>query len=828
MVDYRTPRHAAPPRTVGAFVSAIVRGVWYVTRTGPSMGASMDAPIGAWLAAAVLTVLLLSACHERTPVDPGQLTGALAINVEGLPPGADADVRITGPSGFARTLTGSDLIAPVTPGRYTLRFNDVRSGGFTYATQPAQIDTTLLPGDTLRYRAQFSVATGALAVQIDGLPGGVPASVRISGNGLSRVANGSVIFGDLPPGTYAIAIDSVNAGGTAFKGTGAFQVLVMASTTPTTLAVHYDNVLGALLLTATGLPPEASAPTATRPTARLQGPLQVDRLGTVGEVLALPVGSYTITPQPVTVGTRLFTPATRSVTRTLTSGARDSLALAYQEVATPINITIDNVVVTQAVQRADNGIPLITGRDALLRAFIRADRRTTLRPLARARLFDGTVPIATLLLTPPDSGVPTVPLDGVLTSTYRTRIPADLMRPQLRISVEVDPDSTIGEAQRSDNFWPAGASPRALTVTTVPPFTVRFVPIVLDGATGDITSATQERYLAVARSLWPIAQVSADVRAAFTPSVASLQPTDANGAWNALLNELRALRTLDGAPAPTHYYGVVHPSYAEGMFGLALVGTPVAVGWDRKDVGTVAAHEWGHNFGRLHAPCGDPPNVDANYPNIGAATGLVGWNNAGDALQPANTPDIMSYCSPAWVSEYSYTRALTFRQNSTAGTARALTATPGDGLLVWGRVVNGTLVVEPAFHVDAPVTPRALAPTHLVELFDDAGQVLERYPIAAERVDHGRADDGHFAVVLPWAATYDSTLTTIRVQDVRSPIVATIGHRAGSAVMGLLQDARTGAVRGFIRGTNVTPRDTARMRVTWSDGVRSRRIMVQK
>lgn len=816
MVQHRTPRLTAPLRTIGAFVSRIRVSVLWAMFVG-----------------------VMVACHERSLIDPDLFPAALAINIEGLPNGADADVRISGPSGFSRTLTSSDFIAPVVSGRYSLRIGDVRSGGFTYAASPAQIDITVQPGDTLRYRVRFEVATGALAVQISGLPGGVPASVRINGNGLSRVANGSVIFGDLPPGAYTVTVDSLNAGGTAFKGTSPAQVTVTASLIPSSLAVAYSNVQGVVLFSATGLPAGTTPlPIESRPVARMQGPLQVDRLVGFGELLALPVGNYTISPQPVTIGTRLFTPTSRSLTRTINSPVRDTIAIAFQEVTTPINLTIDNVVVTQAVQRADNGIPLVIGRDALLRAFVRADRRTTLRPLARARIYDGTTAIATLLLTPPDSGVPTVPVDAALGTTYRTRIPAELVRAQLRVSVEVDPDSTLGESQRSDNFWPTGGQPRPITATTVPTFAVRFVPISLNGAIGDITAAAQERYLAVARTLWPIAQVTSDVRAAFTSAAPALHPTDANGGWNTLLNELRALKTLDGAPATTHYYGVVHPSYAEGMFGLALVGTPVAVGWDRRDVGTIAAHEWGHNFGRTHAPCGDAPNVDGNYPHIGAAIGLVGWNSANDALQPANTPDIMSYCTPAWVSEYSYTRALTFRQGTIAGTsARPVTAVTGDGLLVWGRVVSGRLIVEPAFRVTAPITTPSATPTHVVELMGATGQVLVRFPFEAERVSdesprRGATSDLQFAVVIPWSTTVDSAIASIRVQDTRSPLVSVVRRRAANSPMALLQDMRTGAARGFIRGTDITSsaHNTAQqeskyrtrgLRVLWSDGVRS-------
>jgi hypothetical protein len=785
-------------------------------------------------------VIVMAACHERSLIDPDEFPAALAINIEGLPNTAEADVRISGPNGFSRTLTSSDLIAPVTPGRYSLRISDVRSGGFTYAATPPQIDTAVQPGDTLRYRVRFEIATGALAVQISGLPGGVPAAVRINGNGLSRVANGSVIFGDLPPGVYTVSVDSLNAGGTAFKGAAPAQVTIAASLTPSALAVVYTNVQGVVLLTATGLPAGAATlPVEQRPTARFQGPIQVDRVGSFGELLALPVGSYTIAPQPVTIGTRLFTPTSRSISRTISSPARDTIAIAFQEVTTPINLTIDHVVVTQAVQRADNGIPLVVGRDALLRAFVRSDRRTTLRPLARARIYDGTTAIATLLLAPPDSGVPTVPVDGLIGTTYRTRIPAELVRAQLRVSVEVDPDSTLGELQRGDNFWPTGGQPRAIAATTVPPFTVRFVPVSLDGTVGDITAAAQDRYLVVARSLWPIAQVTSDVRAAFTSSAPTLQPTDANGGWNALLNELRALKTLDGAPAATHYYGVVHPAYAEGMFGLALVGTPVAVGWDRRDVGMIAAHEWGHNFGRLHAPCGDAPNVDSNYPNIGAAVGLVGWNSASDALQVASTPDIMSYCTPAWVSEYSYTRALTFRQGATSSTsARPVTAVKNDGLLVWGRVVNGRLIVEPAFRVTAPITAPSATPTHVAELLSATGSVLVQFPLEAEPVSdedprHSGVQDRQFAVVIPWSAALDAALESIRVRDTRTPLVSVMRTRSPASAMALLQDAHTGAARGFIRGTDITltansitrrasQRNTSGMRVLWSDGVRSR------
>lgn len=786
-----------------------------------------------------LILAAASGCHHESPVNPDQNTGVLEIIVGGLPDGAGADVRVDGPHGFSRIITASAMIAAASPGRYTVRANQVRNAGFTYAAVVSQVDTTLPPGDTIRLQLRYEVITGALAVRIRGLPGGVAASVRISGSGLSRVANSNVVLGDLPPGTYTVTIDSLNAGGTAFAGVGVSQVVIQASTEPTTLDVQFATVMASLILTPTGLPsgdptaspgPSSGASPGSSTTARVQGPLQIDRMVPLGGKLLLPVGSYTITPSPVTIGSRFYTPVSRIVTRTLTSTAPDTFSVAYQEITTPINITIDNVVVTQAVQRRDNGIPLIAGKDALLRAFIRSDRRTSSRPLARARLFDGSSALAVLLLTPPDSGVPTVPLDEVLASTYRTRIPGNLIRPQLRIAVEVDPDSTLGEVQRNDNFWPAGAASRALTITQVPPFAVRFIPVRVDGVTGDISAQTMDRYLAVARNLWPLSEVSAEMRGTFVSSAGPLQSNDANGAWSILLSELRALRMLEAAPVGTHYYGVVHPPYTEGTFGLGVIGAPVAVGWDRGDVAATAAHEWGHNFGRLHAPCGNPPEVDASYPNIGASIGLTGWNAETDVSMPASAPDIMSYCTPAWISEYSYSYALTFRQNVSPASVMALPsvrklAAPVDtGLLVWGRVANGNLIVEPAFGVMAPFSAPALQPTHTVELLDASGEVIGHHALRIEPVDHGHVNDGTFAVVIPLSGNRVGMLSAVRVRDVRSPLVAVTRHRERSAQLAVIQE-RNGSIGGFVRRNHATGgsvgADTAQETLIWSDGVSS-------
>jgi hypothetical protein len=72
----------------------------------------------------------------------------------------------------------------------------------------------------------------------------------------------------------------------------------------------------------------------------------------------------------------------------------------------------------------------------------------------------------------------------------------------------------------------------------------------------------------------------------------------------------------------------------------------------------VMAHEVGHNHGREHAPCA-PGNqisgVDASFPNRTALTDVWGYDSRKQTFfSPDKTKDIMGYCDPKWISNYTY------------------------------------------------------------------------------------------------------------------------------------------------------------------------------
>ena len=406
-------------------------------------------------------------------------------------------------------------------------------------------------------------------------------------------------------------------------------------------------------------------------------------------------------------------------------------------------------------------------------------------------------------------------------------------------------------------MWPTSGTPQSVGVNTVPTFNVRFVPIVVGALTGNVSEGNKASFLSSVQRMFPLSAVVSDVRAPFTSSATEIQSNDTNGQWLTALSEINALRTTDGAPSTMHYYGVLKASYTSGIAGYGYMPGRAAIGWDHLPSGDrVAAHEWGHNFSRNHAPCGT--SGDTNYPHAGGVINFWGWNSLTNTLVSPTSTDVMGYCSNQWISDYNWAAVMQYR--SASGGVSSPQA-PGEGLLVWGRVVNGQPQLEPAFRVKAPVSASALSASHRLELLDADGTALLDTPIEAQRVDHATAsDERQFAVIVPWSATLEARLASIRVRDARSPLSATTRRSArmtapatgGTPVvtppqaqlqaqvarttdgrtrvtwnssaypMAMVRDASTGALMGFVRrsGDAVVTGGRA-VEVVYSDGVRT-------
>ncbi len=784
------------------------------------------------------------------------VSGTLVVTLSGVPNGASGSARITGPYGVDRTITASTVITPTPAGPYVITGAPFTFGGLTYSVSPSTINRTVTIAGRDSIDLRYTAASGSLQVTVSGLPGGTNAALTLSGNAQNINITGSTTLSALAVGSYTLTASTVNVSGTNYVPTPSTQNVSITNGIQSTASVTYAAVAttGSVVVTINGLPGGTNA------NVTLSGNAQNIPLTASGTISNLTAGSYTLTASNVSSAGNNYTAAPTSQNVTITGGAQSAATVTYT-LNNTIDFTVNSAYFTQATQKPDGSVALVAGRDALLRVFVTANIANTQTPTVRARIYDGASLLQTLTLTGPVSGVPTSVNEGVLSSSWNTVVTGANIGNALRVLVDVDPTNAIAEGDETNNTWPSSGTPQSITVNTVPAFNVRFVPVTVKTLTGNVTTGNMNSFLTTARKVWPILTVNSDVRAPFVSSADTLISTDGNSNWLTVLSEMNTLRATDGAPATTHYYGVVKVAYTSGVAGYGYVPGRAAMGWDYLPSGDgVAAHEWGHNFNRPHAPCGGAASPDPTYPYSGAQIGMWGWNSGTNTLvNPTSTLDLMSYCNPTWVSDYNWTKVMTYRQSSGAEAS----VTSGEGLLVWGRVVDGKVILEPSFRVNAPASRPVSRPTHYVDALDATGNVLLNLPIDAEVVDHvtGHTEQ-QFAVIVPWSETLEQSLATVRVRDARTPLLAAVRSSAvamaarvsvaskvaqpiaqpdptpavdvlsanrarvrwNSAAypMAMLRDGTTGKVMGFVRtpGAEINTGGRA-VEVVYSDGVRS-------
>jgi hypothetical protein len=559
-------------------------------------------------------------------------------------------------------------------------------------------------------------------------------------------------------------------------------------------------------------------------------------------------GTYTVSGSEVSGGQSRYMASPVTQSAVVPGGGTGTAEVQYGKVPSPpssgLNLTIAGAYLTQAVQRFDGSVPVLAGRDAYLRVFATANLANTAEPRVRVRLYQGTALVQSVMVAGPLTGVPQVPNEGVLTSSWNVLVPGALIQPGLRLLVEVDPDGLVAETSEADNQYPASGVPDPVDVRVLPTFNVLFVPVLqqVSGQQGNVTDANKEQFLAEVKQVLPVGAYDAGVRAPYTTNAQAVQSGNANGAWGTILSEVRALKVADGSSR--YYYGVVQTGYASGIAGMGYVGgtARTAVGWDRLPSGAgIMAHEVGHNMGRMHAPCGSAGTTDQAFPHPGGTIGVWGLNVATLTLKPPTTADLMGYCSPDWVSDYSWSGMVGYREGGPNTTAPAVGAT--EGLLIWGRLTPDGIVLEPAFRI--AVRPEHLPEPgpHRVELLDDGGQVLSAARFAGQPVgDLPGAPEEHFAFVFPVASAVESRITGVRViahartatqrtvsGSTEPDVVVTRRSESGIEVrwdgarypMALIRDARTGEVLSFARGgsTLITARSQT-LDLQLSDGVR--------
>jgi hypothetical protein len=256
-------------------------------------------------------------------------TGTLALEVEGLPPGASTPVvSISGPAGFTYDLSTSQQWVGVAPGTYHARATTLTHAGRSYTPDQPDQDIPVAPStNPTRGKVKYSEQKGALALSVLGLPAGAQGRVVVIGTGFADTVYASTTLNSLAAGSYTLVASSIFANGVEYLPTPASQAALVVSGATLARTVTYGvsaPTTGALTITLSGLP--GSTPAAVA----VSGPNGFSQVVTATSTLGgLAPGSYAIAAANVSAGGTTYLPTPTSQSASVTAGSTAEASVTY-------------------------------------------------------------------------------------------------------------------------------------------------------------------------------------------------------------------------------------------------------------------------------------------------------------------------------------------------------------------------------------------------------------------------------------------------------------------------------------------------------------------
>jgi len=420
-----------------------------------------------------------------------------------------------------------------------------------------------------------------------------------------------------------------------------------------------------------------------------------------------------------------------------------------------IDFVFERFLINQAVPQADSDQPAnervgtVEKRPGIVRVFISANQEGIDSPAVHL-YYKKNGEETRVKLTGPET-VPTDPQESDLTSTFNYVFDETLLLPGTKMYVLIDRLDKTMEKHEDNNRYPT-AGWNDIDTRNVPKMKITVVPITIEGgASASISQSQAEALLEKTLKVHAIGNYDIEVRSNYLFE----DPTGTTADWTKLLSEMATLRAAEDPDRQFHAF--LPNGLSPGIGGIGYVGLPAAVSIQNADT---IAHETGHNLNLPHNPCsGQEGNPDLNYPYEGGDIGTWGYDiYTGAAYDPAVFKDLMTYCGPEWISDYSFNKVLDYRSGGYGWDAAGFGLAPtGTGTVVqFSGTVPSTqhqaATQEPLIALEAgpaiasvSVVPHPAAPPepgeHRLVARDGAGEVVASVPFRSYAIDHA---DGAF------------------------------------------------------------------------------------
>ncbi|WP_420636010.1 leucine-rich repeat domain-containing protein [Candidatus Palauibacter sp.] len=462
--------------------------------------------------------------------------------------------------------------------------------------------------------------------------------------------------------------------------------------------------------------------------------------------------------------------------------------------ADEVGLSLPVVYLTQAIQRPADDVPLIAGREALLRVFLMSDAPLAFfEPEVVATLTRAGGEVHRVTIRREGDLLPVAVDESDLRHSYNAVIPSEYIRSDVELVVEADPGGVVPRAAGSQIRFPASGG-RPLNVIDVPPMELTIVPVLEAAApdssifewTDNIDDDSPE--VGLLRYAFPFSEFRARSRATY---VTSLDLTDRAERWSLIL-ELEAVRAIENGRG---YWYAAAASVNGTVRGLARLDGRLSLG---KPWGTELAHEVGHNLDLRHAPCGNALGTDPDFPHANGGLGAWGYDfRDGTVVSAERRRDIMGYCyERSWLSDYHYEKVIEYRARVEGDRARAAIAAEwprSEMLVLWGGVVNGQLRLDPAFRVTSPARlPEETGP-YRIEGVGGAGETEFSLRFTPGEDQFG---DKYFFFTIPIEAGWADSLDRITLTGPEG--VVSVGLDDDRAIS-VVTDPGTGRIRAILR-----------------------------
>ncbi|TVR15728.1 MAG: hypothetical protein EA391_10065 [Balneolaceae bacterium] len=448
---------------------------------------------------------------------------------------------------------------------------------------------------------------------------------------------------------------------------------------------------------------------------------------------------------------------------------------------TEVEANIDRAYFVQTIQTPERTIPLIAGKNGGLYLYASVDRESYFEtPEVSIKLFKNNLLIEDKIVPSNNNLIPFRGSQSSKDVSSIVPIRGDVITEGLGLQTKFDLKGVLPLATGFDNIFPSLNEIQQENVVNVEPLNILFIPIHSPAGKGNINFSNLDEFLEISKKLLPLSEINADIR---TPLYTSL-PMESFDDWINLALEIYAVQLAESSSNTTYYHGIT--ARTGGPLGIATIAYPLAISFDLLPrASEVVAHELGHNFGLLHAPCGDIDDVDPHYPYHDGSIGVEGYDSKLHRHIDSSYFDLMSYCFPKWISDYNYKNVLSFREQESLESLQHQSLAEESSLLIWGKIYKDKIEINPAINITAtPQIPDNQGAYRLI-MQDESGLNLFTASFNPISVTDVNEDVKIFAFTIPHSLLNYNSLESIMIEgnNLKSKIKHTLLSTKQSQLM---------------------------------------------